>query len=73
MNIFIKYQLEYLLIFKISNAYFINILDGNTCYNNMEKYKYLINKQKYENIKKYIFVGDTYEFQINKIKLLLRN
>jgi hypothetical protein len=29
--------------------------------------------QKYENIKKYIFVGDTYEFQINKIKLLLRN
>ena len=70
---FIKYQLEYLLIFKISNVYFINILDGNTCYNNMEKYKYLINKQKYENIKKYIFVGDTYEFQINKIKLLLRN
>ena len=68
---FIKYQLEYLLIFKISNVYFINILDGNTCYNNMEKYKYLINKQKYENIKKYIFVGDTYGFQINKIKLLL--
>jgi hypothetical protein len=66
-----KYQLEYLLIFKISNVYFINILDGNTCYNNMEKYKYLINKKKYENIKKYIFVGDTYKFQINKIKLLL--
>ena len=37
----------------------------------MEKYKYLINKQKYESVKKYIFVGDTYEFQINKIKLLL--
>ena len=68
---FIKYQLEYLLIFKISNVYFINILDGNTCFNNIEKYKYLINKQKYENIKKYIFIGDTYEFQINKIKLLL--
>ncbi len=70
---FIKYQLEYLLIFKIYNVYFINILDGNTCFNNIGKYKYLINKQKYENIKKYIFVGDTYEFQINKIKLLLTN
>lgn len=68
---FIKYQLEYLLIFKINNVYFINILDGNTCFNNNDKYKYLVNKQKYENIKKYIFIGDTYEFQINKIKLLL--
>lgn len=60
---FIKYQLEYLVKFKINNVYFINILDGNTCYNNMNKYKYLINKEKYKNVNKNIFIGSLYDFQ----------
>lgn len=65
---FIKYQMEYLIKFNMSNVYFINILDGDTSYNNMNKYNFLTNKEKYKNIIKYVFIGSLYEFQKNKIK-----
>lgn len=67
---FIKYQMKYLLKYKSANIYFINILDGNTSYNNIDKYKYLYDKPKYKNIIKYIFIGDLYSFRtyINAFK-----
>ena len=60
---FIKYQLEYLLKFNRIDIYFINILDGDNCYNNMEKFKFLLDKEKYNKINKYLFIGSLYEFQ----------
>jgi hypothetical protein len=64
---FIKYQLEYLIKFnKVNNTYFINILDGDTSYNNINKFKFLINKIKYEHIAKYVFIGSLCDFQKNK-------
>ena len=64
---FIKYQIEYLIKFNSNNIYFINILDGDTSYHNMNKFKFLINKEKYIHIIKYIFIDNLYNFQ--KIKL----
>jgi hypothetical protein len=63
---FIKYQLEYLIQFNTKNVYFINILDGDTSFNSISKFKYLLNKEKYKKIIKYIFVDDLYFFQKNK-------
>ncbi len=60
---FVKNQLEYLDKFNISNTYFINILDGDTSYNNMDKFKFLLNKEKYINVIKYMFVGSLHDFQ----------
>jgi hypothetical protein len=60
---FVKYQLEYLIKFNKNNIYFINILDGNTSYNNINKFKFLIDKEKYKHIIDYIFVGSLYDFQ----------
>jgi hypothetical protein len=64
---FIKYQITYLIKFNKINIYFINILDGDTSYINMNKFKYLINKDEYKNIAKYIFIGSLYDFQKNII------
>jgi len=64
---FIKYQMKYLIKFNETNIFFINILDGNTSYNNMNKFNYLINKKKYKNIVKFMFIGSLYDFQKNKI------
>jgi hypothetical protein len=60
---FIKHQIKYISKFNTNNIYFINILDGDTSYNNIGKFKYLINKQP-KNIIKYIFVGSLYDFEI---------
>lgn len=60
---FIKYQLEYLIKFNMNNTYFINILDSNTCYNNMDKFEFIINKEKYKQVIKYVFIGSIYDFQ----------
>ena len=68
---FIKCQLEHLIKFDTKKIYFINILDGDTCYNNMNKYYYLLNKEKYRHIKKYIFIGSLYEFQKSHIIKIL--
>ena len=67
---FIKYQLEFLIKNKVNNTYFINILDGDTSYNSMNKYLYLINKDIYKKYIKYIFIGSLYDFQKNKISTI---
>jgi hypothetical protein len=59
---FIQSQFEYLLKTK-ENIYFINILDGDTSFNNMNKFNYLKNKEKYKEIVKFIFIGDLCQFQ----------
>ena len=67
---FVKYQLEYLIKFNTSTIFFINILDGDTSYNNMKKFNYLLNKEQHTHILKYIFVGCLYDFQkLNIIKI----
>lgn len=60
---FIKYQLDYLVKHKKNNIYFINILDGDTSFNSMNKFLYLLNKDKYLHIKKNVFINDLYHFQ----------
>ena len=67
---FIKYQLEYLNRININNIYFINILDGDTSYNNMDKFKFLIHKEKYKQVVKYVFIGSLYDFQIKKLQII---
>jgi len=66
---FIKYQMEYLIKSNVNNIYFINILDGDTSYNNMNKFNFLKNKEKYKNITNYIFIGGLHDFQRHHIKL----
>ena len=60
---FVKTQLEYLLLHpEIKDTYFMNILDGDESFRNMEKFKYLLSKEKYALVKDYIFVGNMEEF-----------
>lgn len=59
---FIKYQMEYLLN-NNNNIYFINILDGDNSYHNINKFNYLKNNEKYKNNIKNIFIGSLYDFQ----------
>lgn len=58
---FIKEQYNYIQKNKLHNVYFMNILDGDQNYINMDKYKYL--NQYYKDIQKYIFIGDMYTFK----------
>ena len=51
-----------------NNIYFYNILDGDECYKNMDKFRYLIDKEKYKQVIKYIFIGSLYDFQKNIYK-----
>ncbi len=70
---FIKYQIEYLLKYNKNNVFFINILDGDTSYNNINKFYYLIKNEKYKDITKYIFIGNLFEFQnkyLHTLKIL---
>lgn len=60
--LFIKYQFKYLLKNKTNNIYFYNILDGDESFKHMNKFRYLQNKEKYKDIKKYIFIGSLYRF-----------
>ena len=69
---FIKNQMEYLIKFNVNNVYFINILDGDTSSNNIGKFNFLRNKEKYINIIKYIFIGSLYDFQRHPIKIILK-
>ena len=57
----IKCQLEFLLLNNF-DIYFINILDGDESFRNMHKFNYLLSQNKYNNIKKNIFIGDMYQF-----------
>ena len=55
---FIKYQNNVIINDKLTNIYFINILDGDESYNNMKYYKYLLNKCNNN-----IYCGDMYQFE----------
>jgi hypothetical protein len=59
---FIQYQILYIKKHNLHNIYFVNILDGDTSYKNITKFNYLLNQ--YEDIKKYVFVSDLYNFKI---------
>jgi hypothetical protein len=60
---FIATQLDHLLLFPKNNIRFINILDGDTSFKNINKFNYLLNKSQYEFIKHNVFVGDMCEFE----------
>lgn len=73
---FIKCQIAYLIKIKQSgdhnhnntHYYFINILDGDTSYQSMDKFTYLLEKHKQvnENIENsYLFVGSMYSLSQN--------
>ena len=65
---FIESQMRYLINSNTDNVYFINILDGNTSHNNIDKFRFLERKEKYKKIVKYVFVGSLYEFQKMYVK-----
>lgn len=71
---FIKCQLEYLKETRKKNIKFVNILDGEYCYKNINKFNYLYNKKRYNNIRNNIYIGDSYNFEewFNK-NILLKN
>lgn len=66
---FIQSQFDFLLKTK-QHIYFINILDGDTSYNNMNKFNYLKNKEKYKEIIKFVFIGDLCQFQHHFLKYI---
>lgn len=73
---FINTQLEYLLKNNNINIIFINILDGNTSYDNIDKYNYLLEKDKFSTVCDKCFVGDMKEFNtwyMNYIKKINEN
>lgn len=65
---FIRAQLEYLLKCESSKTKkeylcFVNILDGDESYKNMDKFNYLLKNSKYISLKNLIFIGDMKQFQ----------
>ena len=60
---FIKCQLEYLKENDFKNIKFVNILDGSYCYQNIEKFNYLHNQEKYNIIKNKVYIGDSYHYE----------
>ena len=62
---FVSYQLEHLLQYTedIQYTHFINILDGDMSYKNMEKFLFLLDKDEYKNVQENIFIGDMKQFQ----------
>lgn len=47
---------------ELSDTYFINILDGDTCDTHISKFRYLLNKLNDKKLEKYIFIGSMYDF-----------
>lgn len=70
VSVHIETQLKYLNKLDTINVYFINILDGDICYRHRDKYEYLLNLTDYKDVKEYVFVGDTFEFNDWYTKLL---
>lgn len=63
---FIRVQLESLLLLSTEqqgHLYFINILDGDTCCKSNKYFDYLLQKEKYRDVVKNVFVGDLFTFQ----------
>lgn len=60
---FIYVQLNYLKKNNKTDIYFINILDGDFSFKNLDKMKYILTKKEFNDVFKYIFIGDTYTFQ----------
>ena len=67
---FIRLQMEHLLLLLRDNdiqpqnlPYFINLLDGDTCWKSAKYFDYLVQKEKYRGILENIFVGDLHTFQ----------
>lgn len=60
---FIKAQLEFLNHNQNQNIYFINILDGDTAFNNINKFRFLIEKSEYKEYTTYLFCGDSLQFK----------
>ena len=61
---FIKSQLEHLLVSPESHSvYFVNILDGDASHKVMSKFSYLIELDKYSEIKNRVYIGDLHGFQ----------
>lgn len=61
--LFIKTQLEYLKYHPDDeNIIFINILDGDESFRRMRNFNYLHNKDVYNDIKKKVYIGSTYDF-----------
>ena len=60
---FIYTQLNYLKKNNKTDVYFVNILDGDFSFNNLDKMKYILTKKEFNDVVKYIFIGDTYTFQ----------
>ena len=58
---FIESQLDQLLI--NDNVIFLNILDGDFSFDKLGHFLYLINMEKYKQIKHRCFIGDMYDFQ----------
>lgn len=60
---FIYVQLNYLKKSNKTDIFFINILDGDFSFKNLDKMKYILTKKEFNDVFKYIFIGDTYTFQ----------
>lgn len=60
---FIKCQLDYLKENDFKNIKFVNILDGSYCYQNIEKFNYLLEQEKYNIIKNKVYIGDSYHYE----------
>lgn len=62
-NYFIKAQLDYLKHNNNNDIYFVNIFDGDCSYNFQTCFDYELNKPRYNDVKKYVFVGNMKNFQ----------
>lgn len=61
---FIKSQLKHLLIYPESHSVnFVNILDGDASHRVAPKFKYLIEQDRYIQIKNRVYIGDLHGFQ----------
>ena len=61
---FIDAQLKYLLHSHTPHIYFINVLDGDECNKSMSKFKYILDNSEFSEVKKYVFIGNLFEFNI---------
>jgi hypothetical protein len=59
---FVKCQLEHLIETNNENTYFVNILDGDQCYNRQKHFQYLLSKDRYTEVKNKVYCGDMHTF-----------